>query len=177
MRGVWKARCAAANAATTKVEGPANMKPNIKMLIIAGTFLTATSGVASATTNIAASTGHEVWNYANESCMRSTWANGGIKNLCGTTQAWQVQLPVTNTGTKTIVVSGWAGVLQMTCSAMTVDQYGNAISQSNTGTFSSTTGANMTQTLTVNVAQSTYTLELYCDIGANDTLYSIRYNM
>jgi hypothetical protein len=56
-------------------------------------------------TGIGASVGHDVWTYANESCMRSSWQSGGVRNSCSTTELWSVELPA-SAGTHSVRVSG-----------------------------------------------------------------------
>lgn len=85
---------------------------------------------ALATRNVQADVGHNVWNYANESCMRSTWTTGGIQNNCTGTELWEVALPIESIGWKTVNVEVYAGDNAISCITMTFDKDGNFYQQS-----------------------------------------------
>jgi hypothetical protein len=109
------------------------MKLKHFVLLTTMTLGMAISSAANAGNNILAIEGHDVWSYANESCMRQTWLNGGVKNQCSSTQLWVVPLPfpyLTYGGNYTVTVTGTKTGTTTQCIAIATDQYGNNVGQS-----------------------------------------------
>jgi len=160
------------------------MKLRIVTLLIAGTLVAATSGIAHAT-NVAANTGHAV-NYPHESCMRSSFdlsGVGAVQNTCGaagTYELWAVELPVNSAGSKTVTVRGSRSMVFATsCIARGLTQDGAVSGQSGWVSFgtSGASGDNYTITLTGASVPANGRLQVQCNVASNLNLYTIHYDM
>lgn len=112
-------------------------------------------------------TGHDVWNYGNESCMRSTWLGGGVKNQCSSTELWVVPVPgaiySSNYYNYNVTVIGTKNSTATQCIAIATDVYGNNVGQSSWGNMG--TGSGWTQ-ITLPVTVPSYAnLQVQCSIA------------
>jgi hypothetical protein len=156
----------------------------LNRLVMLGTIAFGIGGQSAANAaSIAASTGHDVWNYANEACMRKTYVNGGVRNDCGgigTAELWAIELPIDGqpdvVTSYTPTISGTRGGLTQTgCIVRALDAYGNMYSQSNWGYFPSDGSGYTTITPGHVTVPGNGTLQVQCSIGSGAILQSISY--
>lgn len=139
----------------------------LKHFALLGTMALGTmiSSAASAGNNTLAFTGHDVWNYGNEYCMRMTWLNGGVKNQCSGTELWSIPLEsihVPYSNNYIIQVTGTRNATATQCIAIATDKYGNNVGQSGWVSLGTGSGWN---TISLNVNVPAYAnMQVQCNI-------------
>lgn len=158
------------------------MRTSMMTLLIASAFAVGISGDANAAAiagAIAPTTGHNVWDYNSEWCMRSTWLMGGIKNDCSTSQLWEVDGTVSTTGTKQIVISGNLnpiGEVHTQCIGYVINNFGLIASQSNWTSFGNgySTTISTTAFYLYNIS-ATDRIQVQCQIPPGNKIVTIYY--